>query len=103
MTVVDLPGHTRCLLIDFDGPICAVFAGCPAATVAQKLHDLIRERLGGALPSGIAALTADPLQILSEVDALGDAELTRAVAGACRNAETTAVATAEPTPGAEDA
>ncbi len=102
MTLADLVGRARCLLIDFDGPICSVFAGHPATTVAQHLHDLIRERLAGELPPGIAALTANPLQILSEIDALGDAALTRTLADACRDAETTAVATAAPTPGAED-
>ncbi|MEU8607134.1 HAD-IA family hydrolase [Actinoplanes sp. NPDC048791] len=102
MTLTDLVGRARCLLIDFDGPICAVFAGRPAATVAQELHAIIRERLIGDLPAGIAALHANPLQILSQVEALGDDELTRAVADACRNAETAAVASARPTPGAED-
>jgi phosphoglycolate phosphatase len=101
MTLADLVGRARCLLIDFDGPICSVFAGHPATTVAQHLHDLIRERLDGELPPGIAALTANPLQILGQVDALGDDDLTRTVADACRDAETTATATARPTPGAE--
>jgi phosphoglycolate phosphatase-like HAD superfamily hydrolase len=101
MTLADLVGRARCLLIDFDGPICAVFAGHPATTVAQELHAIIRERLGGVLPS-IAALSSGPLHILGQVDALGDEELTRAVADACRDAETAAVATARPTPGAED-
>lgn len=102
MTLADLVARARCLLIDFDGPICAVFAGHPAATVAQQLHDIIRERLGDELPPGIAALSSDPLQILGQIDALGDEGLTRAVADACRDAETAAVATARPTPGAED-
>jgi len=102
MTLTDLVARARCLLIDFDGPICAVFAGHPAATVAQELHDIVRERFDGELPPGIAALSADPLQILGQVDALGDDALTRAVADACRDAETAAVAAARPTPGAED-
>jgi phosphoglycolate phosphatase len=102
MTLADLVARARCLLIDFDGPICAVFAGHPAATVAQQLRDTVRERFGGELPPGIAALSSDPLQILGQVDALGDDELTRTVADACRDAETAAVATARATPGAED-
>ena len=102
MTLTDLVGRARCLLIDFDGPICAVFAGHPAATVALELHDIVRERFDGELPPGIAALSFDPLQILGQVDTLGDDDLTRAVADACRNAETAAVAAAKPTPGGED-
>jgi len=102
MTLADLASRARCLLIDFDGPICAVFAGYSAATVASHLHQVIRLRLDGQLPPGIAELTTDPLQILAQVDLLGDDKLTGAVADACRGAETTAVATARPTPGAED-
>ena len=102
MTLTDLVGRARCLLIDFDGPICAVFAGHPAATVALELHNIIRERFAGELPPGIAALSSDPLQILGQVGALGDDDLTRAVANACRDAETAAVAAAKPTPEAED-
>jgi hypothetical protein len=100
MTLTGLVARAKSLLIDFDGPICAVFAGYPAADVAQQLHDIIRERLGGELQPGIAALSSDPLQILGQVEALGDDELTRAVADACRDAETTAVAVARPTRGA---
>ena len=102
MTLTDLVSRARCLLIDFDGPICSVFAGHPAATLAEKLRAVVRERLDEEPPPGIAASGADPLQLLSQVEALGDEELTRAVADGCRDGETAAVATARPTPGAED-
>lgn len=101
MTLTDILSRTRCLLIDFDGPICSVFAGHPATTVAAQLLDLIRDRVG-TLPPHIAELEASPLQILRQVADLGDDELTRAVADACRDAETIAVASATPTLGAED-
>jgi phosphoglycolate phosphatase len=78
-----------------------VFAGHPSATVVQELHDIIRERLDGELPHSIA-LSSDPLHILRQVDALGDGDLTRAVADACRDAETVAASTARATTGAED-
>lgn len=32
---------TRLLLLDFDGPVCDIFAGYPAPRVAQELRDLI--------------------------------------------------------------
>ncbi|GAA3335449.1 HAD family hydrolase [Amorphoplanes nipponensis] len=102
MTLADLVARVRCLLIDFDGPICSVFAGYPAADVAQRLREVVRERLDGNLPSSIAVSNVDPLQLLGQVEALGDDELTRAVAETCRDAETTAVASARATPGAED-
>ncbi len=101
MSLADLLGRTRCLLIDFDGPICAVFAGYPASAVAAKLHAVIAARLG-TVPAKIAELTANPLHILRRVADLDDPELTRAVAAACRDAAVAAVATAAPTPGAAD-
>ena len=102
MTLTDLVARARCLLIDFDGPICAVFAQHPAATVAAQLHGIIRAHLAEAVPPPLTAENTDPLQILSQVAELEDNELTRAVADACRDAEITAVATATPTDGAAD-
>jgi HAD superfamily hydrolase (TIGR01509 family) len=101
MKLADLLGRTSALLLDFDGPICAVFAGYPASTVAAELHAVIADRLG-TVPPEIAELTTNPLRILRRVADLGDAELTRAIADACRDAEVAAVATASPTPGAGD-
>ena len=34
-------GRTRDLLLDFDGPICNLFAGLPAPTVAAQLRELL--------------------------------------------------------------
>jgi beta-phosphoglucomutase-like phosphatase (HAD superfamily) len=101
MTLAELVSQIRGLLVDFDGPVCSVFAGHSAYGVADELHSIIRARLGGELPPGIVKSASDPLQVLREVEALGDEEMTRAVADACRDAEVTAVATATPTLGAE--
>lgn len=101
MNLLDLLRRTRALLIDFDGPICAVFAGYPASTVAAELHAVIAARLG-TVPTNIAELTANPLHILRRVADLDDAELAHMVADALRDAELAAVATAAPTPGAAD-
>jgi phosphoglycolate phosphatase len=92
----DLLARSRCLLVDFDGPVCAVFASHPAATVAAQLQTLIRDQLG-TLPANLAELTTDPLQLLRQVAERGDPALTRAVVQACGDAEGTAVATAIPT------
>ncbi|GII25496.1 HAD family hydrolase [Planosporangium mesophilum] len=101
-TPIDHPlADRRALLLDFDGPVCAVFADYPAATAAAQLHAVIRDRLGH-VPPDIASLTGHPLGILRRTADLGDDELTRAVADACRDAELTAVASAAPTPGAVD-
>jgi len=97
--LAEVVSNARTLLVDFDGPICSVFAGYPAATIAVELQALVRSRLSDELRPGVA-LPPDPLQLLCAVADLGDSELTIAVADACRDAETAAVATATPTPGA---
>jgi phosphoglycolate phosphatase len=98
--LADLLGRTRCLLVDFDGPICAVFAGFPAPAVADELRAVIAAWLG-EVPAHLAGLP-NPLRTLRLVADLGDPKLTRAVTDACRDAEVTAIATAAPTPGADD-
>ena len=35
--------RTRAILFDFDGPICSVFAGQPAPTVARELREQLAE------------------------------------------------------------
>jgi len=54
----------RAVLLGFDGPMCDLFAGHSAATVADELHALIRDRLGGTLPPNVAAAAGDPIEIL---------------------------------------
>jgi hypothetical protein len=49
--------RTRHLLMDFDGPICSIFAGLPAATVADRLRKLFADH--AQLPDAIAR-TRDP-------------------------------------------
>ena len=89
------------LLLDFDGPICAVFAGYTTRTAADELHAAIADRFG-SVPPEIEELGAHPLGILRRVADLGEPSLVRAVARACRDAEVRAIATATPTPGAVD-
>jgi phosphoglycolate phosphatase-like HAD superfamily hydrolase len=101
-SLAEIIGPVRCLLIDFDGPICDIFAGFPAAGIAAHLHDIIHTQYHGTIPASLVAAARDPLVTLSEVEKLGDSELTRTVADACRDAEITAAATAAPTAGAED-
>jgi phosphoglycolate phosphatase-like HAD superfamily hydrolase len=101
MKLADLLGRTRAVLLDFDGPVCALFAGRPMASVAADLHAIIGERLG-TVPAEIVEPAVDPVHLLRRVAALGDAELSSAVADALRAAELAAVATARPTPGARD-
>jgi N-acetyl-D-muramate 6-phosphate phosphatase len=91
--------RTRHLLLDFDGPVCSVFAGMPAAQVAEQLrHALKAARF--ALPSG-AERESDPLEVFRTVAAIGP-EAAATAQQLLTTFETRAVATARPTPGAAD-
>ena len=51
--------RTRYLLLDFDGPVCSIFAGLPAPTVADQLRKLfIAERLSDRVKK-----TPDPIEV----------------------------------------
>jgi len=73
---------------DFDGPICEVFAGLPAASVARRLE----RRLGERVESD------DPLQILRESVRFGP-EVVQAVEYDLVVAELEAIDSAVATPG----
>jgi hypothetical protein len=87
------------VLLDFDGPVCAMFAGHSAPTVAAELRTLV-VRLCGQLPA-IVANEHDPLAVLR---LCGDVVpgLVPALDDALTAAEQRAATTATPTPGAED-
>ncbi|WP_211346890.1 hypothetical protein [Saccharothrix australiensis] len=41
---------TDALFLDFDGPVCSVFAGIPAHLVAAQLRDVLKDGSHTALP-----------------------------------------------------
>jgi phosphoglycolate phosphatase len=91
--LVDILRHTRHVLLDFDGPVCSLFAGTATAPVAGLLRDVLAARDIG-MPRAIEE-TRDWFAILSfaasaapEAGAQVEAELARV--------ECAAVATAEP-------
>ncbi|WP_173057293.1 HAD family hydrolase [Phytohabitans houttuyneae] len=84
------------LLLDFDGPVCSIFAGYPARTVAGDLVALIGDS-GVSVPAEVAE-EQDPLEVLRWVGRAGDQRLVTMVEDALCAAEVRAVATAEPTP-----
>lgn len=94
-----LLSQARYILLDFDGPVCKVFAGLPAAGIAADLRDLVASR-GVDLPAELHD-TEDPLAILRWA-AETDDDLAQLVDKALTDAEVRAVATAEPTPGARE-
>jgi phosphoglycolate phosphatase len=84
--------RTRWLLLDFDGPICSIFGGLPAPTVAEKLRKLFT----GPLPDEIAK-TPDPIEVFYYSATVSD-EMAARVEAEMADLEVAAVPTAEPTP-----
>lgn len=99
--LAELLAGTGPLLLDFDGPVCSVFAGYPAPEVAAELLKLLRNN-GIDLPEAVAT-EPDPLEVVRWTGRLGKPELTRTVDDALRAAELRAVPSAAPTPYAHDA
>ncbi|MHA6762559.1 HAD family hydrolase [Streptacidiphilus sp. PAMC 29251] len=102
--------RAKVVLLDFDGPVCSVFAGHPAPGVARKL---LREldAQGVRLPGELAG-TEDPHGLLDGLakalggQGLSEPEikaLTRQLDGRLAEAEQEAVGTAAETPDAVDA
>jgi HAD superfamily hydrolase (TIGR01549 family) len=98
MDLAALLQRTHCLLLDFDGPICAIFAGRPARTIARDLVDAFRAD-DHLVPEHLDTVT-DPFDVLRYAATLGTAATERTDAR-LRQAEIDAVATATPTPHAE--
>ncbi|MBQ1035877.1 HAD family hydrolase [Micromonospora sp. C81] len=90
-----LGGKAAALLLDFDGPVCSIFAGYPAPIVARVLVQVLiaqRAEFAGDLDD-----EQDPLEVLRLTGALADASLTEMIEDALVAAELRAVGSAEPT------
>lgn len=87
------------VLLDFDGPVCSVFAGYPAPQIADELRALVID-LVDELPPALESVTSphDFLTATAEVSP----ELARHVEEALQTAEIKAVESAAPTPGVEE-
>jgi HAD superfamily hydrolase (TIGR01509 family) len=91
--------QTQYLLLDFDGPICSIFTGTPASTVANQLRNLL---LSDGVPlHEPPPQVDDPLEVLRFTSSLGPAAAER-VESALRAAELAASRTARPTPHARE-
>ncbi|MFD8785978.1 HAD family hydrolase [Kitasatospora sp. NPDC059599] len=96
--LADVLRPVKHVLLDFDGPVCSVFAGLPAAEVARRLREGLLAT-GEQAPAG-AEEESDPLALLRLVsDARPD--LTESADAALAALETEAVRVARPTPGGE--
>lgn len=88
------------LLLDFDGPVCSVFAGFPANEVASQLREVLAEG-GYRTPPPDVEKSDDPFDIFEYSAALGEDEALL-VETALRAHEVEAIGTATPTPFAHD-
>lgn len=88
----------RALLLDFDGPICRLFAGYSAADVAHDLRAFI-QGCGAVVPSELQR--PDPLELFRAM-AGARPDLGSDIESRLIDAERTAVRIARPTPHAHD-
>ncbi|WP_406089997.1 HAD family hydrolase [Kitasatospora purpeofusca] len=96
--LADVLRPVKHVLLDFDGPVCSVFAGIPAPEVARRLREGLLDADEQALAG--ADEESDPLALLRLIsDARPD--LTASTDAALAALETEAVRVACPTPGGE--
>jgi HAD superfamily hydrolase (TIGR01509 family) len=91
----DILARTRYLLLDFDGPVCDIFTGLPATTVAERLRKLITGQ-AVQMPEQIVR-SPDPIEIFT-YSATVSADLAARVEAEMADQELAAVPTARPTP-----
>jgi HAD superfamily hydrolase (TIGR01549 family) len=103
VTVADLAAalaRARCVLLDFDGPVCSVFANHTAPTIAAELRRVLIDE-GVSVPEPLLAET-DPLEVIRHTATIQRRGLTRRIEEALTAAELTAASSAEPTPYARE-
>lgn len=86
--------EARAVLFDFDGPICSVFSGIPAASVARDLRQVLLE--AGYPLSADVSHEDDPLEVLRYAASFGG-EVVRRLEDALGAAEVRATQVAKPT------
>ena len=100
MSATDLLAHASALLLDFDGPVCSVFAGVPASAVAGQLRGVLADSGHIDLPKAVAT-SADPFDVLKYATTLGKDE-TYSVEAAFAAHEVEAISSAVPAAGAHE-
>jgi phosphoglycolate phosphatase len=88
MSAANLLSAASAVLFDFDGPLCHVFAGLPAPSIARDLAGIL----------GVDVETDDPLELLKLSVRFGP-EMVRRVEDALVSAEVTAIDCSLATPG----
>ncbi|MGD9988685.1 HAD family hydrolase [Pseudonocardia sp.] len=100
MKLAEVLDDARHILLDFDGPVCAVYGGTSDRVVAEHLRGLIST--SGWELSGDVKATSDPLEILRYSASLGATPL-RLIEDEFTAREIEAVGAATPTPGLREA
>lgn len=93
----EIVSRTRHILLDFDGPVCAVYAGTSSRAVADELRAALTDL---PLPAEVLS-DDDPLEVLKAAAAIGPTPAARAQEAFVR-LELQAVSTANPTAGAAE-
>jgi phosphoglycolate phosphatase len=100
MTAAEMLAHARALFLDFDGPVCSVFAGISASTVADQLREVLVDGGHTDLPEAVATST-DPFDVFQYAASLGEDEA-RYVEAAFAAHEVEAISSAVPASGAHE-
>ncbi|WP_097325258.1 HAD family hydrolase [Paractinoplanes atraurantiacus] len=83
------------VLLDFDGPVCSIFAGYPAPKIAAELV-VVLQQMSASMPPALTD-EQDPLEVLRWAGSTGNQATTQAVEDALCAAELRAVESAAPT------
>jgi len=94
-TLDGILARTRCLLIDFDGPICDIYAGLTDTTVAGRLRKVITGQ-GVTMPASVTS-SHDPIAVFDYAATVSSA-LGELIEAEMTGQEVEAVATARPVP-----
>jgi N-acetyl-D-muramate 6-phosphate phosphatase len=89
----------RHILLDFDGPVCSIYAGTPASVIAGQLRQAL-QAAGISLPDE-AASEPDPLEVFRAVARISD-ESAITAQQLLTAFETRAITTARPAHGSAD-
>ncbi|MEU0521489.1 HAD family hydrolase [Streptosporangium sp. NPDC006007] len=99
VALAEIVQQARVVLLDFDGPVCDVFAGLPASVVAARLKQLLQDE-GVELPQDVVSL-GDPLKVLRRTGVFAP-DLVDKMETVLVGYEVEAVSCAEITPGTRE-
>jgi HAD superfamily hydrolase (TIGR01509 family) len=99
IALTEVMSRSRHLLFDFDGPICSIFAGLPAPSIAAHLRELVTSR-SVDIPVWVAD-SDDPFDALRFAATISTG-LTQTIGAELRTMELRAVEAAEATPHARE-